>query len=103
MLETLDYTIRIGSTPTILYFDLYLYSAYAAHYVYSHRPFCNILPFWIFSAFKTTTLIRPDFFWYRSEMYNSPLSRDGVDGSSTSSAIVGRDSRASCCTGTEIV
>ena len=34
MLETLDYTIRIGSTPTILYFDLYLHSAYAAHYVY---------------------------------------------------------------------
>ena len=35
MLETLDYTIRIGSTPTILYFDLCLYSAYAAHYVYN--------------------------------------------------------------------
>ena len=34
MLETLDYTIRIGSTPTFLYFDLYLYSTYAAHYVY---------------------------------------------------------------------
>ena len=34
MLETLDYTIRIGSTPTILYFHFYLYSAYAAHYVY---------------------------------------------------------------------
>ena len=34
MLEMLEYTIRIGSTPTILYFDLYLYSAYAAHYVY---------------------------------------------------------------------
>ena len=34
MLETLNYTIRIGSTPTFLYFDLYLYSAYAAHYVY---------------------------------------------------------------------
>ena len=32
MLETLDYTIRIGSTPTFLYFDLYLYSAHAAHY-----------------------------------------------------------------------
>ena len=31
MLETLDYTI--GSTQTFLYFDLYLYSAYAAHYV----------------------------------------------------------------------
>ena len=25
MLETLDYTIRIGSTPTFLYFDLYIY------------------------------------------------------------------------------
>ena len=38
MLETLDYTIRIGGTPTFLYFDfidiLYLYSAYAAHFVY---------------------------------------------------------------------
>ena len=32
--ETLDCTIRIGSTPTFLYFDLYLNSAYAAHYVY---------------------------------------------------------------------
>ena len=31
MLETLDYTIRIDSTPTFLYFDLYLYSAYAEH------------------------------------------------------------------------
>ena len=27
-LETLNYTIRIGSTTTFLYFDLYLYSAY---------------------------------------------------------------------------
>ena len=26
--------IRVGSTPTFLYFDLYLSSAYAAHYVY---------------------------------------------------------------------
>ena len=25
MLETLDFTIRIGSTPTFFYFDLYLY------------------------------------------------------------------------------
>ena len=31
-LETLDFTIRIYSYLT--YFDLYLYSAYAAHYVY---------------------------------------------------------------------
>ena len=37
MLQTLDYTIRIASTPTILYFDLYLYSTYAAHYVYIYR------------------------------------------------------------------
>ena len=36
MLEALHYTTRIGSTPTFLYFDLYLYSvsAYAAHHVY---------------------------------------------------------------------
>ena len=39
MFETLDYTIRIGSTPTILYFDLYLYSAYAAHYVYFYNEY----------------------------------------------------------------
>ena len=37
MIETLDYTIRVGSTPTFLYFDLYLYSAYAAHYVYFNK------------------------------------------------------------------
>ena len=34
MLETLGFAIRIGITPTFSYFDLYLYSAYAAHYVY---------------------------------------------------------------------
>ena len=33
-LETLDVTIRISSTPTFSYYDMYLYSAYAAHYVY---------------------------------------------------------------------
>ena len=33
-LETLDFTTHIGSTPTFLYFDLYLNTAYAAHYVY---------------------------------------------------------------------
>ena len=37
MLETLDYTIRIVGTPTFLYLDLYLYSAYAAHYVSSNN------------------------------------------------------------------
>ena len=38
MLETLDYTICIGSTPTLLYLDLYLYSAYAAHYTFNSFP-----------------------------------------------------------------
>ena len=33
-LETLDFTVHIGSTQTFLYFDLYLNIAYAAHYVY---------------------------------------------------------------------
>ena len=31
MLETLDFTIRIGSTPTFLYFDLYLKSEHCLH------------------------------------------------------------------------
>ena len=35
--KTLDFTFYIGSTPTFLYFDLYLYSAYAAHYVYKYN------------------------------------------------------------------
>ena len=35
-LETLYFTIRVGSTATFLYFDLHLYSAYAAHYVYKY-------------------------------------------------------------------
>ena len=50
MLETLDYTIRFGNTPTILYFDIHLYSAYVEgpmletlDYILSvlavHRPF----------------------------------------------------------------
>ena len=37
MLEPLDFTIRIGSTPTFLY----LSSAYAAHYVYSTYRILN--------------------------------------------------------------
>ena len=32
-LETLDFGFCIGSTPTFLYFDLYLNTAYAAHYI----------------------------------------------------------------------
>ena len=53
MLETLDYTIRIGSTPTFLYFDLYLYSAYAAHFVY----FLGLVPYiWISYISSNVTL-----------------------------------------------
>ena len=44
MLETLDYTIRIGSTSTFLYFDLYLHFAYAAHYVYLKYKMVGVLP-----------------------------------------------------------
>ena len=36
-LETLDFAFYIGSTPTFLYFNLYLNTAYAAHYVYSRH------------------------------------------------------------------
>ena len=32
-LKTSDFTFYIGSTATFLYFDLYLYIAYAAHYI----------------------------------------------------------------------
>ena len=39
MLETLDYILLIGSASTFLYFDLYLFSAYAAHYVYREVNF----------------------------------------------------------------
>ena len=33
-LKTLDFAFYFGTTPTFLYFDLYLNTAYAAHYVY---------------------------------------------------------------------
>ena len=32
-LEMLDFAFHIGSTPTFLYLDLYLNTAYAAHYI----------------------------------------------------------------------
>ena len=61
MLETLDYTIRIGSTPTLLYFDLYLYSAYAAHFVY-------IICVYIFGTrgLKTVEYFVTDWYRYKS-------------------------------------
>ena len=33
-LEKLDFAFYIGSTPTFLYFDLYLNTAHTAHHVY---------------------------------------------------------------------
>ena len=36
-LETLDFAFYIGSTPTFLYFNLYLNTAYAAYYIYIHK------------------------------------------------------------------
>ena len=56
--ETLDYTIRIGSTPTILYFDFYLYSAYAAHamyiyiYLYLYNYICGIYSDFVMAFWK---------------------------------------------------
>ena len=51
-LETLDYTIHIGSTRTFLYFDLYLYSVYAAHYVYA----CCLLVYMLMQCIIATWL-----------------------------------------------
>ena len=72
MLETLDYTIRIGSIPTILYFDLYLYSAYAAYYVYFTLIFVcpcetrvKILLSYKRSSTRSQTLL--PFFWWKLE------------------------------------
>ena len=45
MLETLDYTIRIGSTPTFLYFDLYIstlptqHTTFISTFMYSSLEF----------------------------------------------------------------
>ena len=47
MLETLDYTIRIGSTTTFLYFDLYLYRLPTQHTAFisylSHSVYMEII------------------------------------------------------------
>ena len=68
MLETLDHTIRIGSTPTFLYFDLYLYSAYAAHYVYNIYNISSVGPssereFIMFLSDEGSTLERSRFLY----------------------------------------
>ena len=41
--ETLDFALYIDSTPIFLYFDLYLNTAYAVHYVYLTSQFLSSL------------------------------------------------------------
>ena len=68
MLETLDYTIRIGSTLTFLYFDLYLYSAsaYAAHYIY-------LLSEMLLSVYQLISLLDQDFGQRIQPVYSLPF------------------------------
>ena len=40
MLETLDYTIRIGSTPTFLYFDMIQTIDYHQQSDHRKQPYC---------------------------------------------------------------
>ena len=50
-LETLDFTFYIGSTPTFLYFDLYLNTAYAQNVrlYFLYRQYTNLFIFWFVS------------------------------------------------------
>ena len=66
-LETLDFTIRIGSTPTFFYFDLYLYSAYAARYVYYSG-----LPLWGARVLKWAPFLYFFFFSFRVDKLQYP-------------------------------
>ena len=47
-LETLVFTIHIGSTPTFLYFDLYLNTAFARNVrlYFLYRQYTNLFIFW---------------------------------------------------------
>ena len=75
MLGTLDHTICIGSTPTFLYFDLYLYSAYAGHYVYINIfAWCpsSYLPYPLMT-FLFPLLSSGIFLWYPSAYLPYPL------------------------------
>ena len=51
MLETLDHTIRIGSTPTFLYFDLN--TEYKADNLIYQNPSCHYLYKYLYNANKT--------------------------------------------------
>ena len=48
--EMLDFTIRIGRTPTFSYFDLYLYSAYAIFDVFLSIEFYPMIYLMLFRA-----------------------------------------------------
>ena len=65
MLETLDYTIRIGSTPTFLYFDLYLYSSMAYDSPYFLAFFLSF-----FLAFDSQSTIPSKHKRRKSSMFN---------------------------------
>ena len=68
----LYYLYNIGSTPTFLYFDLYLYSAYAAHYViclYLHVQYMymtiivlhsTIIIYWLLEARDLAPFVLPN-------------------------------------------
>ena len=96
MLETLDYTFRIGSTPTFFYFDLYFYSAYAGDYVDEitavlqrvHRLSTNMLRVATHILFKSSKNmhdyiirnyeaknfgLKHDIFWYNSKANKNKL------------------------------
>ena len=43
MLESLDYTIRIGSIPTFLYFDLFMVLQVVVLWLYMSYKFCVVI------------------------------------------------------------
>ena len=60
-LETLGFAFKIGSTSTFLYFDLYLNTAYAAHYVYKINlavKIFNLILYYILALYYIYILIR---------------------------------------------
>ena len=50
------FTILIGSTPTFLYFDLYLYSAYAAQYIHFWLRYTSTC-YWVHYARSARSII----------------------------------------------
>ena len=70
MLETLDYTIRIGSTPTFLFFDFYLYSAYAKHYVYYNLLYIALLDILCYTLHGVAQVIVDSKMWQSLTNYD---------------------------------